>query len=213
MRLPTRQSRHFAKDQSPVPPKRRQSLARAGALLLWLGLAFTLLLPAMTAVNAQQGSNLPPTLQAMLRPDNPVVGLVGNKEIRWNDVIYSARRLPPEQQSQVRPLFQILLARLVDRQLLADAARAQGYANKAEIRAAVRRFEEDLIRDAYVGDYLAKNVQSGAVEARVKALSDGNPVQDANNRTQVKAEMSRLALDSLLTQLRQQTNITLYPPR
>ncbi|MEQ8655150.1 MAG: hypothetical protein RIC87_21995 [Kiloniellales bacterium] len=192
---------------------RRAGLAPAGALLLWLGLAFTLLLPAMAAANAQQGSNLPPTLQAMLRPDNPVVGLVGNKEIRWNDVIYSARRLPPEQQSQVRPLFQILLARLVDRQLLADAARVQGYANKAEIRAAVRRFEEDLIRDAYVGDYLAKNVQPGAVEARVKALSNGNPVQDANNRTQVRAEMSRLALDSLLTQLRQQTKITLYPSR
>ncbi len=212
MRL-SRQLTPIAKDLCPgawVPCRPNQGRQRR--LLLWIGLVLALLISAPIA-EAQQSSTLPPTLQAMLRSDNPVVGRVGAKEIRWNDVIYSARHLPPEQHSQVAPLFQILLARLVDRQLLADAARQQGYANRPEVREAVRRFEDDLMRDVYVGDYLSRNVQSGAVEARVKALSNGNPVEDATKRQQVRAEMSRLALDRLLTQLRQQTNITLYPPR
>ncbi len=184
------------------------------SLRLWSVVPVCLLLllaPALTA--AQDRNSLPPTLQAMLRPDNPMVGRVGATEIRWNDVIYSARRLPSEQQSQVAPLFQILLARLVDRQLLADAARVKGYANRADVREAVRRFEEDLMRDAYVGDYLAGNVQPDAVEARVQALSNGNRAEDARRRQEVRTEMSRLALDRLLNQLRQQTKVTLYPPR
>lgn len=203
----------IAKDLCPIASISGQpKQSRQPRPLLWIGLVLALLMP-LSLANAQQGSNLPPVLQAMLRPDNPVVGRVGAKEIRWNDVIYSARRLPPEQQSQVTPLFQILLARLVDRQLLADAARVKGYANRPEIRAAVRRFEEDLMRDAYVGEYLTNNVNAAAVEARVKVLSNGNRAQDATNREQVRAEMSRLALDRLLTQLRQQTPITLFPPR
>ncbi len=194
--------------EAGLGPTRPGVARRVAAVILPLLLA----LPPLAAA-AQEQAALPPTLQAMLRPDNPVVGRVGNTEIRWNDVIYSARRLPADQQSQVTPLFQILLARLVDRQLLADAARREGYANRPEIREAVRRFEDDLMRDLYVGEYLAKNVSSGAVEARVKALSGGNRSQDAARRQQVRTEMSRLALDRLLAQLRQQTTISLFPPR
>ncbi len=209
MRLSLRQPQHQSQDHAEGRRRRIES-----AQPLWMGLllCFLLLVPLSPALT-QEIQRLPPALQSMLRPDNPVVGRVGAKEIRWNDVIYSARRLPADQHSQVGPLFQILLARLVDRQLLADAARTQGYANRPEVREAVRRFEEDLMRDAYVGDYLARNIQSNAVEARVKALSNGNAVQDAQRRQEVRAEMSRLALDRLLSQLRQQTNIQLYPPR
>ncbi|MEO1191277.1 MAG: hypothetical protein AAFY02_05940 [Pseudomonadota bacterium] len=156
---------------------------------------------------------LPPALQALLRTDNPVVGTVGATQIRWNDVIYSAAALPPEQQAQVGPLFSILLSRLVDRQLLSDAARQQGYAGRPEIREAVRRYEADLIRDSYVEDYLAGVVTPQAVETRVRALSDGTVRGDVQRRIEVREEMSRLALDRLLAQLREGTPIQIYPTR
>ncbi len=176
------------------------------ALAILLGLAVPL-------AGAQERTRLSPVLQSMLRADNPVVGRVGRTEIRWNEVIRSASRLPSEQQAQVEILFPILLARLVDRQLLSDAARTRGYSAKPEIREAVRRFEEDLIREAYVGDYLAGEIRASEVEARVKALSDGNVSADIGRRQKIREEMSRLALDRLLAQLRQQTNIQLYPSR
>lgn len=188
-----------------------QGRGRYGRLSAVLVGLLLVLLPGWAA--AQDSQRLSPTLQALLRPENPVVGRVGTTQIHWNDVIYSARNLPEEQQKQVVPLFNILLARLVDRQLLADQARAQGYAGRKDIKEAVRRFEEDLMREAYVADYIAKNVSSAAVEQRVQALSNGKPGEDAARRQQVRAEMSRLALDRLLTQLRQKANITLYPPR
>ncbi len=192
----------------PAAAGRRGRYARLSAALAGLLLV---LLPGWAA--AQDSLRLSPTLQALLRPENPVVGRVGATQIHWNDVIYSARNLPEEQQKQVVPLFNILLARLVDRQLLADQARAQGYAGRKDIQEAVRRYEEDLMREAYVADYIAKNVSSAAVEQRVQALSNGKPGEDAARRQQVRAEMSRLALDRLLTQLRQKANIKLYPPR
>ncbi len=176
-------------------------------------LAVLLVLLTAVPAAAQDLTRLSPTLTAMLRDDNPVVGLVGRTEIRWNEVIRSAALLPPEQHAQVSALFPILLARLVDRQLLADAARARGYSAKPEIREAIRRFEQDLIREAYVGDYLAGAIKPAEVEARVKALSDGNVSADIARRREIREEMSRLALDRLLAELRQQTNIQLYPSR
>jgi len=175
-------------------------------------LAAAILLGSLLAGPAAASEpQLPPVLKAMLRPENPVVAIVGGQQIRWNDVIRSAANLPPAQQAQAKPLFPILLARLVDRQLLADAGRAKGYALKPEIKDAVRRYEEDLVREAYVADYLAGAVTSRAVEDRVNALADGNRTKDPALRRHVREEMSRLALDRLLAQLRSQTEIRLFP--
>lgn len=183
-------------------PTAALALALAAALLLGLCLA--------PAGRAQQP--LSPALQAMLKPEDPVVALVGGREIRWNEVVRSAAALPEEQQAQIRFLFPILLNRLVDRQLLADAARARGYDRQEAVRQAVRRYEEDLIRDAYVADYLSKEVTAQAVEQRLRVLSDGQG-KDAALRRQLREEMSRLAMDRLLTQLRQAATIRLYPQR
>ncbi|GAB5467755.1 MAG: hypothetical protein Kilf2KO_07850 [Rhodospirillales bacterium] len=188
------------------------SAAKGGRSLRAIALAAAVSLCA-PSLAAQEASRLPPSLQPLLRSDNPVVGLVGSSEIRWNDVIRSASRLPQEQQAQVMPLFPILLARLVDRQLLADAARQLGYARRPEVREALRDYENDLIRDAYVEDYLTGQVTAQALEARVQALSDGNRATDARNRRALRDELSRLALDRLLTQLRERTAVRLYPPR
>jgi len=118
----------------------------------------------------------------LLRSGNPTVGRAGTSEIRWNGAILPAHRLPPGQHAQVEILFQILPTCLVDRQLLADAARTEGFAARPEIHEEVRRFEEDSIREAYVEDFLACNVSSAAAEARVKALPDGNGREDRKRR-------------------------------
>ena len=96
--------------------------------------------------------------------DETLVALVNGKGIRWGDVWRSAERLPPDYQDKIDTLFPALLQRAVDLQLLADAARAEGLPQEAEIRREVADFEERLIRERLLERHIAARVTRPALE-------------------------------------------------
>lgn len=53
---------------------------------------------------------------------NPVVAVVNGEEIRYDEVVESARQLPPQYQQQFQRIFPALLDRMVDMELLGKAA-------------------------------------------------------------------------------------------
>ena len=101
---------------------------------------------------------------------NPVVATIDGQEIRWAEVIGSAEDLSLETEDQVEALFPALLDRLVDLKLVAGAARGAGLDQDETIQAQVRRYEENLIRERYVQDYLETVVDETNLRERYDVL-------------------------------------------
>lgn len=123
-----------------------------------------------TAVKERRGEAVSPqtlgsAMQDMIRR-NPVVAVVEGEEIRWVDVVESARDLPAEYQSRIESIFPALLDRLIDLKLLANAGREEDLDEDEALRRRARAFEDLLIRDAYVAANIAPKVPEADVRAR-----------------------------------------------
>lgn len=135
----------------------------------------TVAVPPLVAPESQDAGQHPQerrigdALQELLEL-NPVVATVNGEEIRWAEVIESAEDLPLENEDQVESLFPALLDRLVDLKLLTAAARAEDLASDERIRAQVRRYEENLIRERYLRDYLEQTVDERSLRERYDIL-------------------------------------------
>lgn len=140
---------------------------------LALGLLLALLLATLTAWGPAMAQGLPEPLRKSLRDDNPVVAVVNGTEIYWNDVVLSALDLPAEYQSQVQSLFPALLGRMIDMQLIADQARAEGVDQTATFKARLRRAENELLRETYLTDFLAAKVSEDEIRKRVEVMTLG----------------------------------------
>ncbi len=97
---------------------------------------------------------------------NPVVAVVEGEEIRWADVVESARDLPPEYQDRIESIFPALLDRLIDLKLLAKAGREEDLEEDEALQRRVQAYEDVLIRDAYVDAKIAPQVPEADVRAR-----------------------------------------------
>ena len=131
-------------------------------------------LPETPALGSEGGSQEPKRLRGALEElmrDNPVVARVDSEEIRWADVMASAEGLPEQYQSQIEAMFPALLDRLVDLKLLSLAARRQGLAEESSIRATVRAFEDNLIREVYVSRKVTNQITEGQLKTRYAELS------------------------------------------
>ena len=133
-------------------------------------LSLLLLLLAPLPAGAQ---GLPEPLRQSLRADNPVVAVVNGTEIRWNDVVLSALDLPGEYQSQVQALFPALLGRLIDMQLIADKARAEGLEQDPGFQARLRLAENELLRETFLTEFLGARVSEAEIQKRVEVMTLG----------------------------------------
>lgn len=104
-------------------------------------------------------------MQEMVRR-NPVVATIEGEEIRWRDVLESARDLPPEYRDRMESVFPALLDRLIDLKLLANAGRNSGLDENKDLRRRVRAYEDVLIRDAYVAEKITSQIPETEVRAR-----------------------------------------------
>lgn len=102
--------------------------------------------------------------------ENPVVARVNGHEIRWAEVVGSADDLPERYRAQIEAVFPVLLDRLVDLRLLADAARAEGLADDAGLRRRIVAFEDRVLSSALLERHLAATVTTAALRARYDAL-------------------------------------------
>lgn len=101
---------------------------------------------------------------------NPVVARVDGHEIRWAEVVASARDLPPRYRDQIESVFPALLDRLVDLRLLADAARAEGLRDDPVVRRRLESYEDRILSSVLLERHLDEIVTTAALRERYDAL-------------------------------------------
>ena len=159
----------------------RSLCAAALALALAAGLA------ALPASAAEPATAPPPPAaappSAALPPGSTVVARVNGAELRLSDVEAAQQALPPE--AQKLPLAQIypmLLQRLIDGMLVAEAGRKEHLDQDPEVVRRLKMFQDRLIQQAYV-EQLLKSAES---EDQLKAAYQ-KYIQDKPAREEVHA--------------------------
>lgn len=163
------------------------SLALAGLLLLgapaaW-GETFTDLQPwpVVPEPEAAPGTQRLGTALKEMGAANPVLARVDGYEVRWADVVVSARQLPEEYRKQVELIFPALVERLIDVRLLVAAGREAGLAEDEAVRRQVAEFEDRAISEAYMRQQIAHRVSTAMLRARydayVEKLTAGRQVR------------------------------------
>lgn len=118
-----------------------------------------------------------PAAQAQTAPAaaDAVVARVDGSEIRRSDIA-AAIELLPQQYRQLPPemLFNGVLAQIIDRRLMAQAAEKEQLADSAEVKHRLAALREHVLQDAWVSRAVEKGVSEASLRARhaeqVKAL-------------------------------------------
>lgn len=100
--------------------------------------------------------------------DDPVVATVNGEEIRDSEVMESARQLPPEYQQQVDQFYPRLVDRMVDMELVSQAAREADLADDPEVERRLEEMRIQMMRDVY----LERKVEEYVTEERLRAAYD-----------------------------------------
>ena len=109
--------------------------------------------------------------------DDPLLARVNGEEIRWTDIVESARGLPEQYRSQIEVIFPALLERLIDVRLIAWAGREAGLAEDEAVRRKVAEFEDRLIGETLIRREIAERITLAMVRARYDAYVAGLPAR------------------------------------
>jgi peptidyl-prolyl cis-trans isomerase C len=107
-----------------------------------------------------------PTANGAPTPADPaeVVANVNGKPVTRQDVLDSARDLPPQYQAQIDKLFPQLLNRLIGIQLVEAKGREQGLADDPEVKRIVKQAEADAISQIYIRKLISEKVNDEAIQ-------------------------------------------------
>lgn len=121
-------------------------------------LAATLALAPLTA-SAQEA-----------QPDpgrDPVVATVAGDDIHLSEVIDTKSQLPQQYQSMpIEAMFPALVERLIDMQLVAREARADGLADDPDVRRELARIENQIISRVFLARHIDAMITEQAVQSR-----------------------------------------------
>jgi peptidyl-prolyl cis-trans isomerase C len=107
--------------------------------------------------------------------EDPVVARVNGKEIRRSEVIASAASLPPQYQAQIDTIFPALVERLVDLEVVTQAAKEAGLEEEPAYQ---ERFEEaktNIVRELFVQGYIDEALTEEALQQRYQDFLAENP--------------------------------------
>ncbi len=105
--------------------------------------------------------------------EDPLLARVNGEEIRWTDIVESARGLPEQYRSQIEAIFPALLERLIDVRLIAWAGRQVGLAEDEAVRRQVAEFEDRLISETFIQREVAEQITLAMVRAGYDAYAAG----------------------------------------
>ena len=128
-----------------------------------------LLLGAVQAAMAQE------------EPD-PVVAKVNGKEILRSEVLASAANLPPQMRAQAEQLLPVLLERLVDIQLITEAATAEGLEDDEAVVERMAEMKKEIMRQVYLERLIEQEATDEKLQAQYDQYLEANPPEQ-----QVKA--------------------------
>ena len=153
-----------------------------------LGLVCAAGLAAGHAAMAADQPPAPPTgsvpAPSPLPPPNTVVARIDGTELHLSDVEAAQQNLPP--QAQKLPLEQIypmLLDRLVDGALIAEAGRKEHLEQDPELQVRLKRYEDRLIQEAYLNQAIKAAETEDQLKARYQTFA-----KDTAGREEVHAQ-------------------------
>ena len=110
--------------------------------------------------------------------DDPVVATVNGKAIHRSKVMQAALNLPPQVQAQLDQIFPVLVERMVDFELLTDAANKAGLANDEEVQRRVAELTEGVMRELYLTRKVEADVTEEAIRERYDAMVAASPTKE-----------------------------------
>lgn len=112
-------------------------------------------------------------------PGDPVVARVDGEPILLSDLAAAARDLPEElRAAPVQMLYPLLLDQLISARAVSAAARRAGLDRDEEVRARIRRAEEQELQQAWLTREIASRVTDEAVRARYDQEMARRPAEE-----------------------------------
>jgi len=119
-----------------------------------------------------------PAAQAM-PPDNTVVARVDGTELRLSDVKAAQQNLPPQAQKlPFEQIYPMLLDRLVDGMLIAEAGRKEHLDRDPELQDRLKHYEDRLIQEAYINRAIKDAETEDALKARYQTFLKEKPARE-----------------------------------
>jgi peptidyl-prolyl cis-trans isomerase C len=120
-----------------------------------------------------------PAVHAAAVPADPVVARVDGIVLHRSDIEAARQGLPAEaQRMPVDQLYPILLERLVNGTLIAEAGRKEHLDQTADYKARLRRDEDRLVQEAYIRRALAEADNEDKLKARYAVWVKAHPGQE-----------------------------------
>ncbi|MGE5537641.1 MAG: peptidylprolyl isomerase [Gemmatimonas sp.] len=139
----------------------------AGTASFSLLLVGSLTLAASIATPAAAQTAAPKAAPAANASADPIVGRVNGEAVLRSDVLREADTLPPQfRQMPVEALWPVLLDRVIDRKLMATAARKDGLANDPDYKARMKDLEDRVLEQTFLMKRMEKTVTEAAMQKR-----------------------------------------------
>jgi peptidyl-prolyl cis-trans isomerase C len=136
-------------------------------------------LPAYAADPAGAPPLPGPATKASLPPGNTVVARVNGVELSLADVEAAQKGLPPQAQKMpLAEIYPMLLARMIDGMLIADAARKEHLDQSPEVQRRLKLFKNRLIQEAYLEQLLKSAETEDALKAGYQKFIQQKPAQE-----------------------------------
>ena len=152
-------------------------------LALALGLVSAAGLAAGRAAMAADPPATPPAPSTPaaqdMPPDNTVVARVDGTELRRSDVMAAQQNLPPQAQKlPLEKIYPMLLDRLVDGMLIAEAGRKEHLDRDPEVQDRLKHYEDRLVQEAYVNRAIKEAETEDALKARYQTFLKEKPAHE-----------------------------------
>jgi peptidyl-prolyl cis-trans isomerase C len=137
------------------------------------------ILTASVAVAPVAAQSAPPAAAGKPAAEaDPVVGRVNGETVKRSDVMREAESLPPQfAQFPIDALWPLLLDRVLDRKLIAAAARKDGLVKDPDYQARMKDLEDRVLEQTFLEKRMAKQITEAAMQKRYATMvADMKPV-------------------------------------
>ena len=131
---------------------------------------------------------------------NPVVAVVNGEEIRYDAVVESAKQLPQQYQQQFQRIFPALLDRMVDMQLLGEAALDSDVDQSEAFKERMAEVREQVAREVFLNQKIDDYITEDRLQQAYEEYKSNNPPQEQVKASHILVEDKELA-QKLITQL------------
>ena len=131
---------------------------------------------------------------------NPVVAVVNGNEIRYDQVVESAKQLPRQYQQQFQRIFPALLDRMVDMELLGAAALDSDVQQTEAFKERMAAVREQVAREVWLNQKIDDYITQERLQAAYEQYKQDNPPQQQVKASHILVEDKQLA-QQLITQL------------